>query len=302
MIASCAETVVRVGRFGPAISTSMQSILSTYQLHGKLGEGGMGVVYGATNVSTGRRCAIKRSRPEFACDPHGAERFLREAKALRRVRHRYVVQHLDDGLADDGLPFIAMEHVPGRNLDEIVRRRGPLGVERVLAVLRQASCALGAAHASGVIHNDVTPANLMSSSVGRRFGVVKLIDFGLARAADGGDEGVHPQANSSFSGSPLYAAPESYGGAVEERSDIYAIGATVYYLLAGRPVFDERRPLAAILAHQNRSPAPLRQLRNDIPSRLEEIVMRCLEKNPGDRFHTAAELHASLPTGDCSQV
>jgi len=154
--------------------------------------------------------------------------------------------------------------------------------------------ALRAVHAQGLVHGDVKPANIVATRCDRRSDGVKLIDFGLVRPMSGQNDASESAAPSTFAGSPLYAPPETMAGAVDVRSDIYSLGATAFFLLAGRPVFDEDQPLAAILAHAGRAPASVKSVQPQVPAALDAIIMKCLAKNPVDRFQSVEELDAAL--------
>jgi serine/threonine-protein kinase len=191
-----------------------------------------------------------------------------------------------------------MEFAAGENLNDKVERRGPLASHRVINVLRRVCGALGEVHARKLVHGDIKPANIMTSEFAGPDGGVKLVDFGLARSVDGQNNGLTTPPSGTFAGSPLYASPESYAGIVDGRSDIYSLGAAAFFLLTGRPVFDESRPVAAILAHAGQSPVSVTQLRPGVPPALDAIVIKCLHKNPQDRFQTVEELDVALSEVD----
>jgi serine/threonine-protein kinase len=186
-----------------------------------------------------------------------------------------------------------MQYVPGQSLDEMVRQAGALSAQRVLSVMRQLCSALGAVHSLGIVHRDIKPSNIMAMACQHDCDSAKLIDFGLAQRAGVRGNTTIP-ASDSFEGSPHYAAPEASAGMADFRSDIYSIGATAYHLLAGRPVFDERQPVAAILAHAKREPISIASLRSDVRGRFDAIIMKCLQKNPNKRFQSVAELDVAL--------
>jgi eukaryotic-like serine/threonine-protein kinase len=267
---------------------------SRYRLVEIVGEGGMGVVHLAKDVAAGELRAVKVMRPEAAEDPASLARFHREAETIQRFAHPNIVAFIESGPIVGGSPWFVMEYVPGQDLDTAVREEGPLAVGYVVEVIRAACAALEEVHAHGIVHSDIKPANLIVPANDRRGIGAKLIDFGLARPINESDDEPLEVDDRSFSGSPLYAPPESYGGTIDYRSDIYSLGATAFHLLAGRPVFDEQRPLAAIMAHVHKTPEAIQSLRSDVPAAVEAIVMRCLEKDPQLRFQSVEELDAAL--------
>jgi serine/threonine protein kinase len=284
------ETLIAGNAADVAVESTTASVIAGYDLGQRLGAGGMGVVYLVHQRSTGRPCAAKlMKRGQGAA---AVARFRFEIDVLEQLAHPHIVQLVERGCTEAGDEYVAMEYVAGGNLDAHVARRGPLAARRVVTVLRQLCSALGAVHAHGLVHGDVKPANVVLAGQGGSR--VKLIDFGLARPAGDHAEAAAPQAASTFAGSPLYAPPEAMTGAVDARSDIYSLGATAYFLLTGRPVFDEARPLAAILAHAERTPAAVSTVQPSVPAAMEAIVMKCLAKNPTDRFQSADELDAAL--------
>ena len=254
----------------------------------------MGVVYLAEDVAAGQLCAVKVMRPEAAEDPASLARFHREVDTMQRFSHPNIVAFIESGPFIDGSHSFVMEYVPGQDLDTAVREGGPLAVSYVVEVIRAACAALEEVHAHGIVHNDIKPANLIVPANDRRGIGAKLIDFGLAQPISESDDERLGVDDGSFSGSPLYAPPEAYGGTIDYRSDIYSLGATAFHLLTGRPVFDEQRPLAAIMAHVRKNPVSIQSLRSDVPPALEAIVMRCLEKDPRLRFQSVEELDAAL--------
>lgn len=256
--------------------------LGGFRLLRTLGAGGMGVVYLAEQERLARLVALKVIRPELASSPTVVRRFTREAKALARLRHRHVVSVLDAG-EDDGVLWFAMELVPGRSLATLLADEpGPLDVTRVVRWGRDIARALAAAHAEGLLHRDVKPGNLRIGSDDRAL----LIDFGLVRDLTGSDVTV----TASFAGSPAYAAPEQLEGGVEldERADVYALGATLYEALAGRVPFeaDSLAGLAQLIARDD--PVPPRSLRPELPRDLETVLLTALERDRDRRYADAA--------------
>jgi eukaryotic-like serine/threonine-protein kinase len=272
--------------------------LGQYHLKKLIGSGGMGEVYLAEHQLMKRPCAIKVIRPEKAGDPKVLARFEREVQATAKLSHWNSIDIFDYGRSDDGTFYYVMEYLPGMNLGEIVKRFGPMPPARVIHLVRQACDALQEAHDLGLLHRDLKPANLFAAVRGGFYDVAKLLDFGLAKPLSDLDT---PQltADGSITGSPLYMSPEQATGEKEAdpRSDIYSLGGVLYYLLTGHAPFEDEKPLKVLISHAHDPVPPLSLHREDVPLDLEAVVMRCLSKNPDDRYQSAAELASALE--DC---
>lgn len=273
--------------------------LGQYRLKRLLGVGGMGEVYLAEHLLMKRPCAIKMIKPEKAGDPRVLARFEREVRATAKLSHWNNIDIFDYGRASDGTFYYVMEFLPGMNLGDLVRRHGPLSPERVIHLMRQTCDALAEAHGAGLIHRDIKPANIFAAERGGYKDVAKLLDFGLVKPITNVDQGSLTQ-EGSLTGSPLYMSPEQATGDTDPdaRSDIYSLGCVMYFLLAGKPVFEDERPMKVLISHVNQEPAPLTQFEPTIPRDLEEVVLRCLAKNPSERFQNAWELAKALD--DCA--
>ncbi len=264
-----------------------------YTLHEKIGEGGMGVVFRATHALLHRPAAVKllaagHDRPE------SLERFEREAELTSRLSHPNTVAVYDFGRTSSGTPFYAMEYLDGLDLETLVDRHGPQDPRRVAHLLAQLAAALAEAHGLGLVHRDVKPANVMLCERGGTRDVVKVLDFGLSK--DLGGPELDDLDGGRVVGTPLYLAPEAIltPERVDARSDLYAVGALGYFLLAGAPPF-LGRTVAEVCAHQLHTPPPSQARRGSrVPPALEALILRCLAKSPEDRPESAAALRAKL--------
>ncbi len=268
--------------------------MGNYHLKRLLGRGGMGEVHLAEHTLLKRPCAIKLIRPEMAGNPETLKRFEREVRSTAQLTHWNTIEIYDYGMAADGTFYYVMEYLPGLNLDQIVEQHGPMPVSRTIHLLKQACDALGEAHEKGLVHRDIKPANIFAAKRGGTYDVVKLLDFGLVRSNDDEVDARLTQ-EGKITGSPLYMSPEQASGDLADaRSDIYALGCVAYYLLTGRPPFLETKPVKLILAHVQAPVPNLRSIKDDISEEIEKTVMKCLEKDPQDRFQSVDELRAAL--------
>ena len=284
------------------IEASAARQIGSYTLEQRLGAGGMGEVFQARHRFLKRPCAVKLIDPRHADDPTAMARFEAEVQAASTLTHPNTIDIYDYGRTADGTFYYVMEFLPGLNTQQLVERHGPLPAGRTIHLLRQVCAALTEAHDRDLIHRDIKPANLFVCERGGVRDVVKLLDFGLVRSrqsltAAGSDQELTREG--TVVGSPLYIAPEHAlgGSAHDARSDIYSLGAVAYWLLAAEPVFRRDNALKVLFAHAHDPVTPPGQLCSDIPADLERVVMRCLEKDPDDRFTTVRELDRAL--ADC---
>ncbi len=265
--------------------------LGKYQLREMLGSGGMGEVYLAEHQMMKRPCAIKVIRPEKAGNPQVLARFEREVRATAKLSHWNSIEIYDYGRTDDGTFYYVMEYLPGHNLGELVEEYGPMPSGRIVYLMRQVCDALTEAHSHGLVHRDIKPANIFCAYRGGIFDVAKLLDFGLAKPI-AEKQDVELTQEGAITGSPLFMSPEQATGSgeVDARSDIYSLGAVMYYLATGQPPFHYDQTIRVIVAHSSEQPQPPREINPAIPPELEEIILRCLEKQPEDRFQDTATL------------
>jgi serine/threonine-protein kinase len=270
--------------------------LGQYQLKQRLGAGGMGEVYLAEHVLLKQPCAIKLIRPERAGDTAILRRFEREVQATARLKHWNTVQIFDYGHAADGTFYYVMEYLPGLTLEQLVKQGGPLAPGRAVHLLLQICMALREAHAACLVHRDIKPANIMVCERAGMHDVVKLLDFGLVKAVGLARKEDTLTQQGVIAGTPAYMSPEQAGARdhLDARTDIYSLGAVAYFLLTGQPPFRGANAIELIVAHMYQPVRPLRDLRAEIPTDLEEIVLRCLEKDPNRRFQDAGSLHNAL--------
>ena len=259
-----------------------------------LGQGGMGAVYEAQDLMVHRKVALKVMRPELTARHEARERFLREAQTAGGLEHDHVIPVYQVG-EDNGVLFIAMPLLKGEALDARLAREGRLPIAAVVKIGRETAEGLAAAHAQGLIHRDVKPANLWLEGTGEAgvgFRRVKILDFGLTRAVQ---DDQHLTAAGGVLGTPAYMAPEQADGLeVDHRADLFGLGAVLYRCCVGEPPFAGATTMAVLSALANRDPAPLRQMNPAAPAALEALVMRMLAKAPADRPQTAAEAAEEL--------
>ena len=287
-----------------------------YRVLELLGKGGMGNVYKAEHTLMNRTVALKVIDQELVRNDQAIERFRREAQSAAQLAHPNIVTAHDAEQAGD-VHFLVMEYVPGDNLSDLVKRDGPLDVSGACNYIRQAADGLQHAYENGTVHRDIKPHNLMVTSEGK----VKILDFGLATLSAGvvpdEEPDQAPQRDSdqpgpasltsagSMMGTPDFVSPEQAtdARAADIRSDIYSLGCTFYYLLAGRPPFAEGSAMERVKAHGEADPVPLEELCGDIPSELAETVRRMMAKLPAERFQTPAAVADAIgPFVDAHRV
>lgn len=271
-------------------------IAGKYQVERVLGEGGMGVVLSAHHVDLGQRVALKFLQPHLASHPEVVERFLREARAGVKIAGENVVRVTDVGRLENGAPFMVMEFLEGTDLDQEIQARGPLPITEVVDLLLQACLGVAEAHRAGVIHRDLKPANLFISTRSDGTRLLKVLDFGISKIVsnDPTDSGLTKTAMTM--GSAYFMSPEQIRASkhVDARADVWALGVILYQALTGALPFEGPTQSAVMANALESNPAPVRQLRPDVPAELEAAVSRCLVKDREQRCPSVAELAAAL--------
>jgi len=272
--------------------------MGSYQLVERLGQGGMGEVWRAKHRLLARPAVIKVIRPDVmgGSDADRREiarqRFAREAEATSSLRSPHTVELYDFGVSQEGTFYYVMEFLDGVDLAELVKRFGPLPAERVVYLLKQICHSLGEAHERGLVHRDIKPANIFVCRYGREVDFAKVLDFGLVKGEQG-DADVALTAENVVDGTPAFIAPEQATGdqPVDGRSDLYALGCVAYWLLTGELVFRADTAVQTLVMHVKEAPVPpSARTELEIPAGLEEIVLRCLEKDSDRRPQTAEDL------------
>ncbi|MFV1986156.1 MAG: protein kinase [Gemmatimonadota bacterium] len=261
--------------------------VSHYEVLEQLGRGGMGVVYKALDTRLNRHVALKFLPPEMTSDDEARQRFTTEAQAASALDHPNICTIYEIDADPDGRMFIAMAFYDGETLKQRIDR-GPLAINEALEIAVQMARGLAKAHAAGIVHRDVKPANVMITGDG----LAKVLDFGIAKLT--GATGGLTKTGSTL-GTASYMSPEQvHAGDVGAGSDVWSLGAVLYEMLAGEEAFDAANAMALIYAITSEAPAPLRSLRPEVPAEVEAVVTRALEKAPADRFASAEEFASAL--------
>ena len=262
--------------------------LGDFQVEKLLGQGGMGDVYVATQLSLNRPVALKVLRSNFSSNPTYLARLRSEATAVAKLNHPNIVHVYTLGCVDQ-INFIAMEYVQGTNLREYFLKKGALDLPLAFSIMRQTGQAVGAAGEVGLVHRDIKPENILITKKGR----VKVADFGLCRDQESGS--AHLTQHGSTMGTPLYMSPEQAQGHItDHRSDLYSMGVTFYHMLAGVPPFQADTPLALALKQVREMPRSMLIHRPDLPAELDQFVLKLMAKRAEDRYQSAALMLADL--------
>ena len=273
-------------------------VVGSYRITGQIGAGGMGAVYEAEHLLLGRRAAVKVLLPDRCSDKEIVERFFNEARATTRIQHPGIVKIYDYGHLESGNAFIIMELLEGESLGTRLKREGKFSATQSIAIARHIAGLLSEAHRHGIIHRDLKPDNvfLVPDPALPRGERAKVLDFGIAKLADD-EEGSSLQTKTgTLMGTPVYMSPEQCRGAggVDHRSDIYALGCVLYQMLCGRPPFIAEGSGEIIAAHIHVEPTPLRVYEESVPSSLEKVVMKLLQKDVAERYQTMEEVIEAL--------
>jgi eukaryotic-like serine/threonine-protein kinase len=267
-----------------------------YRIMSKLGEGGMGEVYAAEHVHIEKRFAIKLLRQEIVSNPEAVTRFRQEARSSSSIGHRNIIAIEDFGQLADGRIYMCMELLNGAALNDMITQ--PMAVDRLLNIMIQTGHGLAAAHAKGIVHRDMKPENIFVTITPNGEDIPKILDFGIAKVS--GNEGQnHLTRTGTIFGTPFYMAPEqALGNPVDARTDIYAVGVIMYECFAGSLPFQGDSFMGILTQHITMEPEPVAQRAakagRSLPPGLAEVITRCMQKNPAQRFGTMDELVNAL--------
>ena len=273
-------------------------VAGKYRIEKVVARGGMGVVYAAHHMLLDQRVALKVLLVGTdAPNEEIIERFVREAQAAARLQSEHVVRVMDVGSLEHGAPFLVMEYLHGCDLDELLSLNGPLGIQDVADYMLQALAALAQAHAAGIVHRDIKPANLFLAVRPDGTNVLKVVDFGISKQPMN-QARWRKLTGEAMLGTPAYMSPEQLRNTqgVDARADIWSIGVVMSELLTGQIPFDGDSPGAAFAAILERDPVPIGEHRANVPPDIEQIILRCLRRDPADRFADVGELAARIAT------
>ena len=288
----CQDDGTTLRAAAPATSLVGQVVADRYHVIKKLGEGGMGQVYLAEHVKMGRRSAIKVMSPSMVHDPDAVARFNREAANASRITHPNVCAVYDFGETPDGLIYLAMEFVEGEPLTAIVEREGALPIARATAIFKQTADALQAAHDLGIVHRDLKPDNIMVARARDGTDLVKVVDFGIAKAVGGDDAGQKVTKTGLVVGTPEFMSPEQLSGdKVDGRTDLYSLALVYFRMLTGELPFQADSVQETMVKRLTDEPAKLAATRPDLsfPDGLQQVLDAALARTPADRYQTVAK-------------
>ena len=299
----CGTEYETAARFCPADGTALRpkgsdslvgSVLADrYHILKRIGEGGMGRVYLGEHVKMNRQCAVKVMSPALVNDAESASRFAREASSAARIIHPNVAAVFDYG-ESEGLVYLVMEYVDGEPLSRLLAREAPCSLERAIDLARQIADGLGAAHELGIVHRDLKPDNILVSRSRSGREVVKVVDFGIAKAMQEG-AGEALTRTGLVIGTPEFMSPEQLlGDPVDARSDLYALGCIMHLMLTAAPAFDAPTREQMIKRRLSENPPHAQELDPGIPDSIDRVVARLLARTPGDRYNSAAEVRDAL--------
>jgi tRNA A-37 threonylcarbamoyl transferase component Bud32/tetratricopeptide (TPR) repeat protein len=291
------EDAARVQREQQQIESLQTQLGSNYNIVSVIGEGGMSVVYKAKHQTLKKTVAIKMLKSNLLNDEMNRKRFQQEAQAMSSLVHQNIVGIIDYGETGEGNPYLIMDFLDGVSLSEVIRRGGSVSVDRALNIFTQACDALEAAHSNGIVHRDIKPSNLMLVKDKQGVETVKIVDFGIAKIAQDGQESQRLTQTGDVFGSPVYMSPEQCSGQkLDERSDIYSLGCVMYETLMGVPPHQGDNVLSTLHSHMFDLPAPLSIPGVDVRllERIDAVVSRTLEKEPSKRYQSVAHLRTDL--------
>lgn len=274
-------------------------LVGKYRIEELIGTGGIGFVMSATNVGLDERVALKFLRPEFLSSDEAVHRFTNEARLAAKIQHPNVARVLDIESSDEVGPFIVMELLVGRDLNQILQQEGPMPVPRAVDYVLEACAALSAAHARDIVHRDVKPDNLFVARQQQGPDILKILDFGISkqtlRRADSGRNSALFRTITGL-GSPSYMSPEQIRACpdIDGRADVWSLGCVLYELLTARHAFDAPTLMQVCAVVLERDPPALRRHAKEVPAELEAVIGRCLQKDPAHRFQTVEQLARAL--------
>jgi len=281
-----------------------QIVAERYHIQKKLGEGGMGQVYLAEHVKMGRRCAIKIMAQSMMNDPDAISRFNREAANASRIAHPHVCAVYDFGETREGLIYLAMEYIEGQSLSALLDEGGAMPLPRAAGIISQTADALQAAHDLGIVHRDLKPDNIMVMTARGR-DIVKVVDFGIAKATDAKSSGQKVTKTGLVVGTPEYMSPEQLSGdPCDGRSDLYSLALVFYRMITGKLPFEADTAQETMIKRLTDEPMPLALARPDLrfPALVQTVLNRSLTRSPADRYATAVEFGRDLATATASMT
>lgn len=276
---------------------SGRTLADRYQVEELIGTGGTSMVYRAQHNQLQRTVAIKMLKAHLVTEEESKKRFEQEARAVSCLTHPHVVTIYDVGVTRYGEPYIVMEYLNGTSIAQFLSENGPMDWRRALPIFIGAASALSHAHKKTVIHRDVKPSNIMMVPTEEEPDFVKIVDFGMAKLRSLTGEFQRVTKTGEVFGSPAYMSPEQCTGRkLDERTDLYSLGVVMYEVLVGRPPFKERSAIETIRRHIKEAPPNFSDLNPDlnVPSKVHNIVFKCLAKSADDRYQTMDELKAAL--------
>ncbi len=280
---------------GPSHSLIGMILDNRYRIISKLGEGGMGSVYASEHILLKKNVAIKVLRYDLARKEDVVRRFQNEAIAASRIGHENIIEVTDFGRTPDGSVYFVMEHLNGSALADIIQKSGSIPLRRAIPILLQITKALSAAHSQGIIHRDLKPENIVLIDKPDRKDFVKILDFGISKMLDTSDRAEKLTAMGMIVGTPEYMSPEQAAGmSVDKRTDIYSLGVIIYEMMTGRLPFLADNAIRILMMHQTEKPVRPRDINPEIHIGMEQIILKCMEKKPEDRFQDMSEITQAL--------